>query len=116
MTKKIVTMLVILSLFGVSAAYAHDSGYDNDAAGAAIVAGLAFVTAAFLIASHDNDREYCPPPRHSPGRSYDSKGNDKYRDHDGGYGDHYQSRDNRYNDNNRYDGRYQGEYRGGRTR
>ena len=109
MTKKIVTMLVIVSLFGVSAAYAHDSEYDNDTAGAVLFAGLAFVTAAFLIASHDRQEAYCPPPRHSPGKSYDHRDIDSSGYHDGRCSDNYPSRDYRYND--RYTGRYQGKDR-----
>lgn len=105
MTKKMVTMLVILSLFGFSTAHAYDSGDNDEAAGVALVAGLAVVTAAILIASHDRHAEYRPSPRHSPDRSYDSRGNDNYGHHDGRYNDNYQPRDYRHNDNNQYHNR-----------
>ncbi|HQG31000.1 MAG TPA: hypothetical protein PLA83_03655 [Deltaproteobacteria bacterium] len=95
MVRKIVTMLVIVSLFGFSTAYAHDSENDNDEAmGTVLIAGLAVVTAAILIASHDRHDEYRPSPRHSPERSYDSRTNDRYR-----------HRDSRHDDSSRYNDR-----------
>lgn len=100
MIKKTVTMLVILSLFGFSTVYAHDSESDGEeAVGAVLIAGIAVVTAAILIASHDRHDEYRPTPRHSPGRSYDSPTNDNYR-----------HRDYRHNGSSRYDGRDHGRH------
>jgi hypothetical protein len=116
MIKKMITMLVILSLFGFSTAYAHDPENDDQAAGIAVAAVLVFaVTTAILLASHDRQGEYRPSPRHSTNRPYDSRYNDNYRPRDGRYNDNYRPRDYRYNDNNRprdyrYDNRYQGEY------
>lgn len=95
MTKKLVTMLVMLSLLGFSTAYAHDSGDDNDeAVGTVLIAGLAVVTAAILIASHDRHGAYQPLPRHAHGRSYDSRDDDRYG-----------NRDHGHDGGNRYDGR-----------
>ncbi len=101
MIKKMLTILVILSFLGFSTAYAHgpeDDNMNDQAAGIAIVAVLAFVvTSAILLASHDRHGEYRPSPRQSPNSPYDSRYNDNYR-----------PRDYRYNDNNRYDNRYHG--------
>lgn len=101
--KKMITMLVIMSLLGFSTSYAHDSEDEDEAAGIALAAGLAFVTTVILLASHDRHEEYLPAPRHPHNRPNNSRGNGHYRKHhDGRYNDNYQSRDYRDNDNDQY--------------
>ena len=100
MIKKMITMLVILSLFCFSTAYAYgpeDDHRNDQAAGIALVAVLTAVTAVFLLASHDRHREQRPAPLHLSNNPYDSRNNDNDR-----------SRDYRNNDNYQYDNRYQG--------
>ena len=105
MIRKSIAVLVVLSLFGFSTAYAHDSESGDEAAGAVLVAGLAFVTAAFLFSSMDRHDEYRPAPRHAPDRR-----------HDGGRSYDYQRHDGRgYDGYGRGDGRYQQQGPSGRT-
>ena len=110
MIRKSIAVLVVLSLFGFSTAYAHDSESSDEAAGAVLVAGLAFVTAAFLFSAMDRHDEYRPSPRHTPDRRHDGRGSYDYQRHDGrgdnGYG---------HGDYRRNDGRYQQQGPSGRT-
>jgi hypothetical protein len=112
MIKKMITILVILSFFGISTAYAYgpeDDHRSDQAAGIAVVAVLTAVTAVFLLASHDRHREQLPAPRHLSNNPYDSKNNDNYRPRDYRNDDNYRPHDSRNNDNYQYDNRYQGE-------
>jgi hypothetical protein len=123
MIKKMLTILVILSLFGFSTVYAYgpeDDHRNDQAAGIAVVAVITAVTAVLLLASHDRHREQRPAPRHLSNNPYDSRNNDNYRPRDYRNDDNYRPRDYRYNDNYRphdyrnndnyqYDNRYQGE-------
>lgn len=115
MMKKLITALVMLSLFGFSTAYAHDSGNNDDAAGAVLIAGLAVITTAFLIEAFDRHDDYAPSPRRSHGRPYDYRGNDYYRYDDNRGHDGYQSRDYGHDDGGQHDRWYQGESRGGES-
>ena len=104
MMKKTITVLVILSFLGFSKAYANDSECNDAAVEIALVAGIAFVTTAILIASHDRHEEYRPSPRHSHNRVCDSRGCGKYRPHD-----------NRRHDNKQHAKRRHGEGPGDRS-
>ena len=110
MIKKMLTILVILSFLGFSAAYAHGAEGDDQATGVAIAAVITFVvTAAILSASHDRHGEYRSAPRHSPNSPYDSRYNGNNRPRDYRYNDNNRTRDYRYNDRNQNYNRYQGE-------
>lgn len=98
MKRKIVTMLVIMSLFGFSTAFAHDPEENDQAAGTVLFAGLALVTAAILIASHDSHGAYQPAPRHVPDRRHEYRGGEYPRHHDGGGSDAYRGHDGRRTD------------------
>ena len=122
MIKKMLTILVILSLLGFSTAYAYgpeDDHRNDQASGIAIVAVLTAATAVFLLASHDRHREQRPDQRHLSNNPYDSRyndndrprdyrNNDNYRPYDYRNNDNDRSRDYRNNDNYQYDNRYQG--------
>lgn len=112
MINKTIAIMVILSFFGFSTAYAYgpeDDHRNDQAAGIAIVAVLTAVTAVFLLASHDRHREQRPAPRHYSNKPSDSRYNDNYRPRGYRYNDNGRPRDYRYNDNNQDDDRYQGE-------
>jgi hypothetical protein len=95
MLRKVLPVLVIVTLFCFSTAFAHDpEEYDNEA-GPVLVAGLALVTAAILIASHDRHPAYPPAPRHAPDRHSEYRGMDQPRYHDGGEGGAYRHHDDR---------------------
>jgi hypothetical protein len=105
--KKMLSILVILSLIGFSTAYAYDRENDDQAAGLAIFGVLAVATAAILLSSHDTHGEYRPAPKHAPDRSYNSRYNDNSRSRNDRYNGNVYTRDDRYN--HRYNTRYQGE-------